>query len=55
MRERGLKRPRWRYQGADEQVAPHAGAWVETLTPAMLSLTHVPSLPMRERGLKLTL
>ena len=51
-RERGLKRG---YQSVDfggpEQVAPHAGAWIETLTTLSSQCSRV-SLPTRERGLK---
>ena len=38
--------------GALREVAPHAGAWIETANP-LYHFHTVPSLPMRERGLKL--
>ena len=51
MRERGLK-PTLRARRRDRpKVAPHAGAWIETLSwhrPSFIAT----SLPMRERGLK---
>ncbi len=52
MRERGLKRSTMSNDSGVIWVAPHAGAWIETI---YLSLPkNVPmSLPMRERGLKL--
>mgnify|MGYP007116752894 CR=1 FL=1 len=51
MRERGLKRPNDRGSYAGRHVAPHAGAWIETVIGiAMFSRRE--SLPMRERGLK---
>ena len=36
----------------EKNVAPHAGAWIETL-PDATSIREGASLPMRERGLKL--
>ena len=35
----------------ENQVAPHAGAWIEIKRKPLRGL-HEPSLPMRERGLK---
>ena len=51
MRERGLKRlSAWR-MGGRVNVAPHAGAWIETWKELGISKEQL-SLPMRERGLK---
>lgn len=50
--ERGLKRPPAHTAPMSPNVAPHAGAWIETSTYSHLSMA-VRSLPMRERGLKL--
>ena len=50
-RERGLKLS-VTYRGfLERQVAPHAGAWIET-TVAREFVIALPSLPTRERGLK---
>jgi len=38
-----------------EEVAPHAGAWIETLLTAWQSLESGSSRPTRARGLKLDL
>ena len=51
MRERGLKHTYMSLQHKYEEVAPHAGAWIETLG-IKLSQEEWESLPMRERGLK---
>ena len=37
MRERGLKQLYPEYDFKDDQVAPHAGAWIETYTDPFLS------------------
>ena len=34
-----------------QSVAPHTGAWIETLSPFLFNFL-LPSLPIRERGLK---
>ena len=52
MRERGLKPMRNFNQHYRFGVAPHAGAWVETLN-LFYGIVLNMSLPMRERGLKL--
>ena len=52
MRERGLKHA---HNGANKEqieVAPHAGAWIETYSRVVPYCIAKPSLPMRERGLK---
>ena len=33
-------------------VAPHAGAWIETGSPSTMTAAYQTSLPTRERGLK---
>ena len=50
MRGRGLKQIRHTKESVNE-VAPHAGAWIETLT-LMTSAPTSTSPPMRGRGLK---
>ena len=56
MRERGLKHPMVavRKDMHTIQVAPRAGAWIETLVNTSDDLIAPPcrSLPVRERGLK---
>ena len=51
MRVRGLKPPRGLYTGISLWVAPHAGAWIETLSLASRTM-NILSHPMRVRGLK---
>ena len=51
MRERGLKRNRFRPISLLNIVAPHAGAWIET-DSNKCNIGRLMSLPMRERGLK---
>ena len=51
MWERGLKLLPARHPGASPCVAPHVGAWIETLKNH-LSNQNYKSLPMWERGLK---
>src|SRR5947209_10369183 len=53
-RERGLKldgRNRYRVH---VEVAPHAGAWIETVSRVVRTPRRTASLPTRERGLKLS-
>ena len=50
-RERGLKRSIGIAEYAGSEVAPYAGAWIETLS-ACPNMARSPSLPTRERGLK---
>ena len=52
MRARGLKQVWHEERAARLEVAPHAGAWVETGRPADASATERVSRPMRARGLK---
>ena len=52
MRERGLKLPDLKLFSKQCTVAPHAGAWIETVIFVLVSGIFL-SLPMRERGLKL--
>ncbi len=52
MRERGLKPGRQLVWVCPGQVAPHAGAWIETMTANEAVRPDSGSLPMRERGLK---
>ena len=52
MRERGLKQGKYDSDVGQGLVAPHAGAWIETLINLEMD-TFQRSLPMRERGLKL--
>ncbi len=51
MRERGLKQQVQDVKKSSPEVAPHAGAWIETFL-ASLFVVAGESLPMRERGLK---
>ena len=51
MRERGLKLKQKEVAAGESVVAPHAGAWIETLA-VDLDFLEFASLPMRERGLK---
>ena len=51
MRERGLKYDCPSYMPQWQQVAPHAGAWIEIPWSTMVVRWRW-SLPMRERGLK---
>ena len=51
MRARGLKQRVEVQPAAVGQVAPHAGAWIETLNKAMMDKAET-SRPMRARGLK---
>ena len=51
MRERGLKHI-MKQKSFLYEVAPHAGAWVETSLQFGNERTFEVSLPMRERGLK---
>ena len=51
MRERGLKHTTVESKSCTALVAPHAGAWIETLNCGSVFLL-AGSLPMRERGLK---
>ena len=52
MRVRGLKPDEKQNPVTLAQVAPHAGAWIETLSKTIVDLIIV-SHPMRVRGLKL--
>ena len=52
MRARGLKPVIILHKAAVEAVAPHAGAWVETVI-RIVTITNATSRPMRARGLKL--
>ena len=51
MRERGLKSTGGESQFISQIVAPHAGAWIEIVSPRRKT-RRTWSLPMRERGLK---
>ena len=51
MRERGLKPADKILELREKNVAPHAGAWIETNESPVQEVTEG-SLPMRERGLK---
>ena len=54
MRERGLKLgKKGDHGGSPLHVAPHAGAWIETIGVVVVGANFRVSLPMRERGLKL--
>ena len=53
MRERGLKHYIYTYKYVLKEVAPRAGAWIETPV-RYLRLRLKMSLPVRERGLKLS-
>ena len=53
MRERGLKLVARSARFQPFRVAPHAGAWIETLKIGSINCALCVSLPMRERGLKL--
>ena len=52
MRERGLKYQWSSIPAIPALVAPHAGAWIEILIETVRQAPGLPSLPMRERGLK---
>ena len=52
MRERGLKHFISFMAAKIILVAPHAGAWIETVIAMAGDTIEMPSLPMRERGLK---
>ena len=52
MRVRGLKRLGNLVIVSTSQVAPHAGAWIETEIITVLFVAVVGSHPMRVRGLK---
>ena len=51
MRERGLKLMYLLRKWLKLIVAPHAGAWIETIQD-LKDIFYNSSLPMRERGLK---
>ena len=51
MRARGLKRSKSVGLWSMSDVAPHAGAWIETLVVCEICST-IESRPMRARGLK---
>ena len=51
MRVRGLKRSSWAFSLLSLDVAPHAGAWIETVH-GIDELPTPTSHPMRVRGLK---
>ena len=53
MRARGLKRWIVRHPGDGTEVAPRAGAWIETLSPLAVNAVLRKSRPVRARGLKL--
>ena len=52
MRVRGLKLVCKKKKGGINAVAPHAGAWIETMQVSCRWLTKTTSHPMRVRGLK---
>ncbi len=52
-RGRGLKRHAQAGECATHQVAPHAGAWIETLFGGTKNQSGIASPPTRGRGLKL--
>ena len=52
MRARGLKHHHRVREGGEQEVAPHAGAWVET-SVLIADKDNFMSRPMRARGLKL--
>ena len=51
VRERGLKLKNFKTWAEDYEVAPRAGAWIETVSYGIWELGFS-SLPVRERGLK---
>ena len=51
-RARGLKHARLGGQHDQDNVAPHAGAWIETNGVARARIVICPSRPTRARGLK---
>jgi len=53
-RARGLKQAILAYRLVRSCVAPHAGAWIETLQRVSGHHRHCPSRPTRARGLKLS-
>ncbi len=53
-RARGLKHARFVEGPQTRNVAPHAGAWIETVIPATATGASPPSRPTRARGLKHT-
>jgi len=55
MRARGLKLVHTAKPPPGHKVAPHAGAWIETLFFVMSLVSDYLSRPMRARGLKHTL
>ena len=52
IRERGLKHQLFSGLVQYLLVAPHTGAWIETMENSTV-VAQIPSLPIRERGLKL--
>ena len=52
-RERGLKPQEGQMAKKPKNVAPPAGAWIETSSTTRHPIGDVKSLPPRERGLKL--
>ena len=53
MRVRGLKHHPSEPHVIEQDVAPHAGAWIETWEYPWMALLIILSHPMRVRGLKL--
>ena len=52
MRARGLKQVHRVIECETDKVAPHAGAWIETVLQIMYEVQLDVSRPMRARGLK---